>query len=136
PVASGNSNRLVAHTYCDPRLTRLRKTCSGNCRVKSVERRSARAAVKAAMITKPKPERTARISMTLSVAANSRIDTAIAENESNAPVIHRTTRMRWLEVTLEPSLERSIARGSDRRASLRVGLILRPRPFEGRKPQA
>src|SRR2546429_6526159 len=88
------------------------------------------------MITKPKPERSARISMTLSVAANSRMDTAIAENESNAPVIHRTTRMRWLEVTLEPSLERSIARGSDRRASLRVGLILRPRPFEGRKPQA
>ena len=43
--------------------------------------------------------------MTLSVAANSRMDTAIAENESNAPVIHRTTRMRWLEVTLEPSLE-------------------------------
>ena len=43
--------------------------------------------------------------MTLSVAANSRIDTAIAENESYAPVIHRTTRMMWLEVTREPSLE-------------------------------
>src|SRR5260221_674009 len=71
----------------------LRKKCSPSCRVKIVERKSARAAVKPAMTTKPKPERTARISMTLNVSANSRMDTAIAENEINAPVIHRTTRM-------------------------------------------
>jgi hypothetical protein len=83
----------------------LRKKCSPSCRVKIVERKSARAAVKPAMTTKPKPERTARISMTLNVSANSRMDTAIAENEINAPVIHRTTRMRCLDVTLEPSLE-------------------------------
>jgi hypothetical protein len=43
--------------------------------------------------------------MMLSVAASSRMDTAIAENESSAPVIHRTTRMRCLEVTLMSSLE-------------------------------
>jgi hypothetical protein len=83
----------------------LRKKCRGSCRVKIVDRRSARAAAKVAMTTKPRPERTARISMTLSVSASARMDTAIAENESNAPVIHRTTRTRCLGATIEPSLK-------------------------------
>ena len=52
-----------------------------------------------AMTTKPRPARTARISMMLSVPASVRMETAIAENESNAPVIQRTTRTRCLGAT-------------------------------------
>src|SRR5215470_13376362 len=118
-VASGSSSRLIAHRYCPPRCTVLRKMCSGICRLKIVARRSARAAARASMTIRPRPARTARISMTLSVPARKRIDTAIAENDSSAPVIHRTTR------TIFPWVTRD--------CSLRVRLIFRPRLVEGGK---
>src|SRR6266849_2583369 len=87
-----------------------------------VARSSGRSAANAAMTARPRPERTARISMTLSVPASSRTDTAIAENDSNAPVIQRTTRTSCGSATRDRS-----------GPSLRVRLVLRPRLVEGRE---
>src|SRR4051812_9426636 len=63
-------------------------------------RRLARVAASDAMTAKPRPARNARISMTLNVAARTRTETAIAQNDSNAPVIQRTTATRFLAGTL------------------------------------
>jgi hypothetical protein len=48
-----------------------------------------------AMIMSPRAARSARIPMTLKVEASTRIETAIAEKASNAPVIQKTTRKIW-----------------------------------------
>src|SRR5262249_29252231 len=64
-----------------------------------VARRSARTAAKMAMTMRPRPARSARISMTPSVAARTRTEIAIAEDASNAPVIQRTTRTMFLGAT-------------------------------------
>src|SRR3954451_21016126 len=80
-------------------------------------RRSARVAASEAMTAKPRPARNARISMTLNVPARTRTETAIAQNDSNAPVIQRTTATRFLAGTLVllPSYGRSgsAGRGAD-----------------------
>src|SRR5262249_14350119 len=106
-----------------------------------VARRSARTAAKMAMTVRPRPARSARISMTPSVAARTRTETAIAENASNAQLIQRTTRTMFLDAT------RGSFRGVGAQewigggpltciTSCGVGLVLRPRLLEGGKFRA
>src|SRR3954470_1720875 len=78
-----------------------------------VARRLARVDASEAMTAKPRPARNARISMTLNVPASTRTETAIAQNDSNAPVIQRTTATRFLAGTLVllPSYGRSGSAG-------------------------
>src|SRR5215471_4895694 len=130
-VASGRSRRLFAQRYCAPRWTVLRKTCSGRCRLKTVDRRSARTAARVAITTKPRPARAARISMTLNVSASTRTETAIAENASNAPLIQRTTRTRCLCATIGASPLKNELRARSMTRSLRVKLVLRPGLLKG-----
>src|SRR6516165_12609347 len=87
------------------------------------------------MTIRPKPARSARISITPSVAARARTETAIAENDSNAPLIQSTTRTMFCGRCFFPRRRRS---GLDqgRRAltcitSFGVGLVLRPGLLEG-----
>src|SRR5262249_43875214 len=102
-----------------------------------VARRSARTAAKAAMTIRPRPARSARISMTPSVAARTRTETAIAEKNSNAPLIQRTTRTMLLGATRGSfrgvSAQQCIRGGGLGRGSLRVGLLLRSRLLKGGK---
>src|SRR5689334_22045326 len=101
-----------------------------------VARRSARSVASAAMISNPRPERTARISMTLSRPASTRTETAMAENASRAPVIQRTTRASGGRVTIgfrAVSLSGKTSAGRASLPSLRVRLVLRPRLVEGRE---
>src|SRR5262245_43824255 len=88
-----------------------------------------------AMTMRPRPARSARISMTPSVAARTRTETAIAENASNAPLIQRTTRTMFLGAT------RGSFRGVGAQewiggaltciTSFGVGLVLRPGLLKG-----
>src|SRR5579859_2235461 len=75
-----------------------------------------RAAPRTSRIASPQPLRIARISMMRSDPDSARIDTAMAENDSSAPVIHRTT----------PTT-------SGRRTLLGVRLAFRAGGLEGRK---
>src|SRR5262249_38548401 len=86
---------------------------------------------------RPKPARNARISITPSVAARLRTETAIAENDSSAPVIQRTTRTMFLGATRQ-SLERQRLGWIRGLLTwlLRVGLVFRSRLFERRKFRA
>src|SRR5262249_11384444 len=86
---------------------------------------------------RPRPARNARISSTPSVAARLRTETAIAENDSSAPVIQRTTRTMFLGATRQSS-GRSAWDRSGRLLTwlLRVGLAFRSRFFERRKLRA
>src|SRR5262249_45145349 len=102
--------------------------CSRKCCVGMVARSSARAAARLAMTMRPTPARSARISITLTVPASTRTESAIAENDSSAPVIQRTTRKRFCLATRRVRA-RLLRKGGGR--SLRVRLVLRPRPLEG-----
>src|SRR6516165_2855030 len=93
-------------------------------------RRSARSTASAAMSSKPRPERTARISMTVSCPASARTDTAMAENASSAPVIQRTTRISCGIAKTGSAKQTLCAVGGAVRPSLRVRLVLRPRLVE------
>src|SRR5262245_6456895 len=101
-----------------------------------VARRSARIAAKAATTARPRPARSARISMTPSVAARTRTETAIAENASNAPLIQRTTGTMFLGTTRGSfrslSAQEWIGEASPPSiTSFGVGLVLRPGLLEG-----
>src|SRR6185295_15040218 len=117
----------------------LRNRCSTGWRLRTAERRSGQMASIASMTKKPTPERMARISSTVRLVASARIATAISENDSSAPVIHRMTRMRLVVATagglgeVEFTGRDSLGR---RRMSLRVRLIFRPRSVEGGKLEA
>ena len=83
-------------------------------------------AAKAAITMRPRPARSARISMTPSVAARTRTETAIAENASNAPLIQRTTRTMLLGATRGLS-EASTLRNGSGKASPDVHHVIRRR---------
>src|SRR5262249_58272233 len=72
----------------------------------------------ASRIASPPPLRIASISMMRSVPANARIDTAMAENDNSAPVIHRTTRTRSRRRTLF-GVRLKVGAGCDERGELR-----------------
>src|SRR5713226_2716455 len=80
-------------------------------------------------MTMPAALRTARIAKLASVRHCSRIETAIAENESRAPVIHSTTGTRRGGVT-------SAFFGERCAPLFRVRLVFGPRLVEGRKLHA
>src|SRR5215475_8929009 len=99
-VASGSSVMAVAHRNCAPKWMVLRVTCSARRRAESARMCAGLNAASASRIASPPPLRIASISMMRSVPANARIDTAMAENDNSAPVIHRTTRTRSRRCTL------------------------------------
>src|SRR3984893_3593317 len=72
----------------------LRTRCSPRRRAESARMNAGRKAPSANRIANPQPLRIANISMMRRVPDNARTDTAMAENDSRAPVIHRTTRTR------------------------------------------
>src|SRR5215475_124335 len=93
-VASGSSVMPMAHRNCEPKWMMLRVTCNARRRAESARMCAGLSAPSAKRIANPAPLRIASISMMRSVPASARIDTAMAENDNSAPVIHRTTRTR------------------------------------------
>ena len=93
-VASGSSSRLDAHRYCAPKWMLLRSDVQarGGGALIVVPQLRAQRHERADDQQARRPRAPTRISMMLSVADSSRIDTAIAENDSSVPVIQRTTR--------------------------------------------
>src|SRR5262245_57572339 len=85
---------------------------------------------------RPRPARKARISITPSVAARLRTETAIAENDSSAPVIQRTTRTMFLGATRQAVGRQRLGWIRAAPDLLRVGLVFRSRLFERRKLRA
>ena len=86
----------------------------------------------------PTPQRIDRISNMLSCSPSSRIDSAMTENESSAPVIQRTTRPScgWPRLIALVRGEGPALVAGRRLPSLGVGLVFRPRLVEGRQLQA
>src|SRR3979411_1419930 len=78
----------------------LRIACSGRRRGDSARISAGFRAPSTSRITSPQPLRIARISMMRSVGDSARIDTAMAENDSRPPTIHRTTPTRSVRLTL------------------------------------
>src|SRR5580692_1021185 len=72
----------------------LRMACNISRRAVSARISAGLNAPSATRIANPQPLRIARISMMRSDPDSARIDTAMAENDSSAPVIHRTTPTR------------------------------------------
>src|SRR5215475_13690165 len=99
-VASGSSVMPMAHRNCEPKWMMLRVTCNARRRAESARMCAGLSAPSAKRIANPAPLRIASISMMRSVPASARIDTAMAENDNSAPVIHRTTRTRSRRCTL------------------------------------
>src|SRR5258707_12375660 len=93
-VASGSSVMPMANRNCEPKWMVLRVTCNATRRAETARMCAGLSAPSASRIANPPPLRIASISMMRSVPASARIDTAMAENDNSAPVIHRTTRMR------------------------------------------
>src|SRR5215470_5906285 len=84
----------VAHRNCAPKWMVLRVRCNARRRAESARMCAGLNAPSASRIANPPPLRMARISMIRNVPESARIDTAMAENDNSAPVIHRTTRTR------------------------------------------
>ena len=82
-VASGRSKMLLAHIICPARWTRLRNTFNPGRRVRIASRSVGMTASIASMVTRPVPDRTARISGIVRLLASTRTATAISENASN-----------------------------------------------------
>src|SRR5262249_36968526 len=117
-VASGSSVMPMAHRNCAPKWMGLRVTCSARRRAESARRCAGLNTPSASRIANPPPLRIASISMMRSVPANARIDTAMAENDNSAPVIHRTTRTRSRRRTLF-GVRLKVGAGCDERGELR-----------------
>src|SRR5262245_27183742 len=92
----------------------LRARCSGRRRTETVRTSAGLKTPSASRINSPPALRMASISMTFSEPDSARTDTAMAENDRSAPVIHSTARRR-----------------SDRRALLGIRLALGARGVEG-----
>src|SRR5882762_3326567 len=113
-VASGSSVMPMAHRNCEPKWMVLRVTCNARRRAESARMCAGLNAPTASRIANPPPLRIASISMMRSVPESARIDTAMAENDNSAPVIHRTTRTRSRRSTLFGIRLKVRARGVER----------------------
>src|SRR3984957_9886252 len=99
-VASGNSVRLTAHRYCPAKWQQLRIKCRPARRRVMAPNSAGWVAPNASNIASPPKLRIARISMMCRRTESTRTDTAMAENDTRAPTIHRTARARSRRCTL------------------------------------
>src|SRR5262252_1634734 len=113
-VASGSSVTPVAHRNCAPKWIALRMKCNTRRRVVRARMSAGFNAPNTSSKARPPPLRMASISSMCSFADSIRIDTAIAENDSSAPVIHKTTRTRSRCCTLLGVRLKVRARGVER----------------------
>ena len=89
-VTSGSMPIAYTHAYWPPKCITLRTVCRPNHRVRSA--RSPKTGRSAPMMTSETTLRRNNISKLPMVRSNSRTATAMAENDSTAPPIHRAPR--------------------------------------------